>query len=131
MGNTPWSNETERAEWYMREYESLRKRQEELPTGGQLIVKGAVLIEHEEETEDTPVKYIKKNKDDIEQAVKCLDEFTHNWCMNCKETDRQGDLVFRCNDGCPFIADNHVCLVKQFKIMHKPDCREFGCMGDL
>ena len=85
MGNTPWSNETERAEWYMREYERLRKRQEELPTGGQLIVKGAVLIEHEEETEDTPVKYIKKNKDDIEQAVKCLDEFTHNWCMNCKE----------------------------------------------
>ena len=43
MGNTPWSNETERAEWYMREYERLRKRQEELPTGGQLIVKGAVL----------------------------------------------------------------------------------------
>ena len=28
------------------------------------------------------------NKDDVTEAVRGLDVFTKNWCMNCEETDK-------------------------------------------
>ena len=42
--------------------------------------------------------YIKENKDNITEAVYGLDIFTKNWCMNCAETDKQNDLVFKCKE---------------------------------
>lgn len=36
MGNTPWSNETERADWYKRQYESLQKSREWIPVAERL-----------------------------------------------------------------------------------------------
>lgn len=41
------------------------------------------------------------NADNITEAVHGLDIFTKNWCMNCAETDRQKDLIFRCKE-CEF-----------------------------
>lgn len=70
------------------------------------------------------------NRDNVEQAVKCLDEFTYNWCMNCKETEKQGEPVFRC-DECQFAKGDGTCLVKAFKVVHMPEYKNFGCMGDL
>ena len=32
-----------------------------------------------------------ENSDNIEKAVQGLDQFTKNWCMNCKETDENND----------------------------------------
>lgn len=47
------------------------------------------------------VNYTAGNRDDVETAIACLDKFTKNWCMNCKETDEKKDLVFRCSE-CEF-----------------------------
>ena len=41
------------------------------------------------------------NKDDIQEAVRSLHNFTHNWCLNCEETEKKNDLVFRCKE-CEF-----------------------------
>ena len=46
-----------------------------------------------------------ENSDNIEKAVQGLDQFTKNWCMNCKETDKTNDLVFRCKE-CIFEEEN-------------------------
>lgn len=73
--------------------------------------------------------YTRGNKDDIQQAVKSLDEFTHNFCMNCAETERQNDLIFRCAE-CPMQIDEK-CILKQFKNKFAPEYKNFGCMGDL
>lgn len=74
--------------------------------------------------------FIRGNKDDVKKAVKCLAEFTHNWCMNCEETEKQKDLVFRCKE-CTFHKDDGYCLLKIFKCEHDPEYKDFGCMGDL
>ena len=52
------------------------------------------------------------NKDDVKSAVDGLSQFCHSWCMNVAETEKQNDLVFRCNE-CPFTDGTH-CNVKIF-----------------
>ena len=71
------------------------------------------------------------NKDDLTEAVHGLDIFTKNWCMNCEETEKQNDLIFRC-DECPFSEKDGRCLIKKFAFEnrneHKYPMRNFGCM---
>jgi capsid protein len=71
-----------------------------------------------------------KNRDNITMAVHGLDIFTKNWCMNCKETEKQNDLVFRCKE-CEFQAEDGKCFVKMFANNHKHDypMSNFGSMG--
>ena len=69
------------------------------------------------------------NDDNLEKAVEGLDQFTKNWCMNCKETDKTNDLVFRCKE-CNFEEENGQCLIKVFvneKAGKIPS--DFGSMG--
>jgi hypothetical protein len=49
--------------------------------------------------------------------------------MNCTETEKQNDLVFRCSE-CPFQIGEK-CTVKEFKSKFYPTYRNFGSMGDL
>ena len=71
-----------------------------------------------------------ENSDNVEKAVQGLDQFTKNWCMNCKETDEKNDLVFRCSE-CEFLAEEDKCLVKMFAHNHKHNYNldNFGSMG--
>ena len=71
------------------------------------------------------------NADNTTEAVHGLDIFTKNWCMNCEETKRQSDLIFRCNE-CEFQQPNGKCLVKAFSHKHKHNCplSDFGSMGE-
>ena len=75
--------------------------------------------------------FTSKNADNITKAVKGLDQFTKNWCMNCEETKKQRDLVFRCNN-CEFQLDDGECLIKVFANRHKHDypMKDFGSMGE-
>ena len=70
------------------------------------------------------------NKDDVTEAVHGLDIFTKNWCLNCEETDKQNDLIFRCKQ-CEFETENGVCLIKTFALNHENDydLGYFGCMS--
>ena len=79
---------------------------------------------------DSRKAYIRGNKDDIKKAVECLDEFTHNFCMDTIKTVEQNDLVFRCAE-CTFQAKEGGCLLKKFKNKFLPEYKNFGCMGDL
>ena len=76
------------------------------------------------------ILYIKNNKDDVTEAVHGLDIFTKNWCMNCAETYKQNDLVFRCEE-CEFSQKDGKCLVKVFAQEHKHNypLSNFGSMG--
>ena len=49
------------------------------------------------------------NHDNLTEAVHGLDIFTKNWCMNCEETEKQNDPIFRCKE----------CLIKTFALEHK------------
>ena len=78
--------------------------------------------------------YTEDNKDDLDAAIDGLNRFCCNWCMNCEETEKQKDLVFRCKD-CVFVVDTEnqkypvgSCLVKIFARDHKTDLSKFGCM---
>ena len=73
--------------------------------------------------------YTERNEDNLEKAVAGLDQFTKNWCMNCKETELQNDLVFRC-DVCNFEQENGDCMIKKF-VKHKLGevPYDFGAMG--
>lgn len=73
--------------------------------------------------------YTLGNSDNITEAIRGLDIFTKNWCMNCEETKKQNDLVFRC-DKCVFNTDIF-CLVKKFAKEHESDYpfSKFGCMS--
>ena len=70
------------------------------------------------------------NSDNTKEAVHGLDIFTKNWCMNCAETDRQKDLIFRCKE-CEFCQESGECLIKVFANDHKHDypLNDFGSMG--
>lgn len=71
-----------------------------------------------------------KNTDDITtKAVGGLDTFTKNWCMNCEETEKQNDLIFRCNE-CEFCQPDGKCMIKTFAINHESDypMEKFGSM---
>lgn len=68
------------------------------------------------------------NSDNLDKAIEGLDQFTKNWCMNCKETEEKDDLVFRCEE-CNF-SKNGFCLVKGFVIDKTGDMpTNFGSMG--
>ena len=73
-----------------------------------------------------------ENTDDITKAVGGLDTFTKNWCMNCEETEKQHDLIFRCNE-CEFESPDGKCMIKIFVNHHKSDypLKGFGSMGSF
>ena len=77
--------------------------------------------------------YIEDNKDDIMSAIDGLNKFTHNFCMNCKETEEKDDIVFNC-ENCNF-AQGKKCLIKCFANDHLPKGEslpsDFGAMGIL
>lgn len=76
--------------------------------------------------------FTKENNDDLTTAVRGLDIFTKNWCMNCAETEKKRDLVFNCQK-CEFSTESGGCLVKAFASNHKHDypMNDFGSMGQL
>ena len=57
-----------------------------------------------------------QNKDDLNGAIDGLAKFCHSFCINCEETEKQNDLVFRCKE-CPFEREDKKCSVKVF--LHK------------
>ena len=71
------------------------------------------------------------NKDNLTEAVHWLDIFTKYWCMNCEETEKQNDPIFRCKE-CLFLEKGKYCLIKTFALEHKNEhkypMRNFGCM---
>lgn len=73
--------------------------------------------------------YTVGNSDNVTKAVEGLDTFTKNWCMNCEETNKQNDLVFRCKS-CEFQSEEK-CLIKMFANNHKHDfpMSRFGSMS--
>lgn len=69
------------------------------------------------------------NADNLERAVEGLDIFAKNWCMNCKETEAQNNLVFRCGD-CNFAGELGECNIKKFVVDKTGDMPiDFGSMG--
>ena len=70
------------------------------------------------------------NSDNITEAVHGLDIFTKNWCKDCKQTEVEENLIFRCK-GCEFETSNGRCLVKVFANNHKHNypLEYFGSMG--
>ena len=73
---------------------------------------------------------VRGNKDNITEAVHGLDIFTKNWCMDCKQTEVEKDLIFRCK-GCEFEMSGGRCSVKVFANNHKCNypLKNFGSMG--
>ena len=74
--------------------------------------------------------HFEMNHDDLKEAIKGLDIFAKNWCMNCAETEKRNDLVFRCRE-CEF--EEHQtgrCYLKMFAHNHgtKEDLKNFGSM---
>lgn len=75
--------------------------------------------------------YTEGNRDDLNEAISCLDRFAKNFCMNVKKTKEKGDLVFNC-DGCEFETVDEICLVKRFvKNRAKEAGYNFGNFGSM
>lgn len=72
------------------------------------------------------------NKDDINSAIEGLAQFCHSFCMNCEETEKQNDLVFRCKE-CLFEREDEKCSVKVFlnKYGTPEQIDKSTCMGSL
>ena len=71
------------------------------------------------------------NDDNIDKAVEGLGRFCHNYCMNCKETEKINDLVFRCGE-CVFQMEDGTCLIKKFIFKNcKGDYCKYTSMGSL
>ena len=72
------------------------------------------------------------NEDNLEKAIEGLDIFTKNWCMNCAETEKKNDLVFRCEE-CDFAEESGSCRIKGFVNNHKNNYHldNIGSMGRL
>lgn len=71
------------------------------------------------------------NSDDINRAIEGLSIFCHSFCMNCAETEKKNDLVFRCKE-CPFLEkDTDRCFVKVFLSKYATDIQKdrATCMG--
>ena len=60
---------------------------------------------------------LKYNEDNIDKAVEGLSQFCHSFCINVKETNKQQDLIFRCEECC-FREENGICKVKVFLNSH-------------
>ena len=77
------------------------------------------------------INFTSGNADNITKAVNGLDTFTKNWCMNCYETEKQEDLIFRCKE-CEFEQLDGTCLVKKFVHGHNHGypLKDFGSMGE-
>ena len=73
-----------------------------------------------------------QNKDDLNGAIDGLAKFCHSFCINCEETEKQDDLVFRCKE-CPFERDDKKCSVKVFlyKYATKEQIDKSTAMGSL
>ena len=77
--------------------------------------------------------FTKGNKDDIDSAIEGLRQFRHSFCMNCAETEKINDLVFRCKE-CPFEdKETWKCSVKVFlnKYGTFEQIEKSTCMGCL
>lgn len=71
------------------------------------------------------------NEDNLDKALDGLGQFCHNWCMNCKETEKQNDLIFRCKE-CDFEQENGDCQIKIFLKNHTNNSfGKYTCMGDI
>lgn len=72
------------------------------------------------EDRDHVMSYL-EGDDNTTEAVRGLDIFTKNWCMNCKETKERGEPIFRCQE----------CAVKQFAniVDHNYPMDKFGSMS--
>mgnify|MGYP003496251892 FL=1 len=77
------------------------------------------------------ISFTSGNADNTTEAVHGLDIFTKNWCMNCEETEKQGDLIFRCSE-CEFKTEGGKCLIKTFAKEHEHNypLSDFGSMGE-
>lgn len=74
-------------------------------------------------------EFIGRNEDNLDKAIESLDQFTKNWCMNCKETEETNELVFRC-DECNFSSKMGFCAIKTFVLDKTGDVPlDFGAMG--
>ncbi len=62
------------------------------------------------------IVYTVGNQDNIDKAVEGLNQFTKNWCMNCKETDSRNELIFRCKE-CNFKGELGVCKIKNLLLI--------------
>lgn len=74
-----------------------------------------------------------ENKDDINSAIDGMCQFCHSFCMNCEETKKTNDLVFRCKE-CPFgDKETRTCSVKVFlnKYGTPEQIDKSTCMGGL
>lgn len=68
------------------------------------------------------------NQDNLYEAINNLNDFMHNFCMNCTETAKKNEPVFNCKQ-CVFQTNRGKCLIKQFvidKLGKLPD--NFGSM---
>ena len=54
-----------------------------------------------------------ENQDNLKLAIDGLNQFTKNWCMNCKETKKHNQPIFRCSE-CNFRVGGGLCLIKKF-----------------
>lgn len=73
-----------------------------------------------------------QNKDDLNGAIDGLAKFCHSFCVNCEETEKQYDLIFRCKE-CPFAREDGKCSVKVFlnKYATKEQINKSTAMGSL
>ena len=73
--------------------------------------------------------FTKGNSDNLDEAIKGLNQFTKNWCMNCKETEEKNNLTFRCSK-CNFSDIGGICKIKEFVVDKAGDMpKDFGSMA--
>jgi hypothetical protein len=94
------------------------------------LCKALAMIKIEDNDTEESDSNTESNKDDLHEAIRALNTFTRNWCMNCTATDESGEPVFRCGE-CDFNA-NTKCLIKHFAKSHDSAFANeinFGCMS--
>lgn len=72
------------------------------------------------------------NKDDVTEAIHGLDIFMKNWCMNCEETKKSNEPIFRCLEcGFNITPETGDCAIKKFANSkeHNYPMDQFGCMS--
>ena len=94
------------------------------------LCKALAMIKIEDNDTEESDSNTESNKDDLHEAIRALNTFTRNWCMDCIATDESGEPVFRC-DRCDFNT-NPRCLIKHFAKSHDSAFANeinFGCMS--